>query len=325
MSAPIADSPPTTLREFHGPEDTIRTMIAMCVGPRGERSTLVHSLKNHIVRNLHPKDYLSEILAVRNFAAEYIRYSNDALTVEQVQDPQRISEQIIQNGRAVGDCFPEHTMVLREPNVLARIDTIKPGDRIWGLNGWSRVEATATKGYLMVDVLELDNEAKLALTSDHHVYVIDQSGAEQRLRVSELRAGMRMQRPDRIGNPDSGLYPLRKRERQELSVVSIQRKALSVPCVDIQTEDHRVYLPIFDVTVSQCDDIALWIATICRQLGREAQFVTVGFGAPGRYSHVFSRAKEPKSGQWIVCDPVAGTDEASMLQRVSTYRIWNIG
>ena len=152
-------------------------MIQMCVGPRGERSMLVHSLKNYIVRDLQPKDYLSEILAVRNFAAERIRYSNDALTVEQVQDPQRISEQIVQYGRAVGDC----------------------------------------------------------------------------------------------------------------------------------------------------DDLALWIATICRQLGREAQFVTVGFGAAGKYSHVFARAKEPKSGQWIVCDPVAGTDEGAMLRRVSTYRIWDIG
>ena len=148
----------------------------MCIGPRGERSMLVHSLKNHIVRGLQPKDYLSEILAVRNFAAERIRYSNDALTVEQVQDPERSSQQIVQHGRAVGDC----------------------------------------------------------------------------------------------------------------------------------------------------DDLALWIATICRQLGREAQFVTVGFGPPGRYSHVFSRAKEPKSGQWIVLDPVAGSDEGTMLRRVTTYRIWDI-
>lgn len=176
LAQPIADAPPSTLRPFGGPADTIRTMISMCSGPRGERSVLVHSLKNHIVRELQPKDYLSEILAVRNFAAERIRYSNDALTVEQVQDPERISDQIIKFGRAVGDC----------------------------------------------------------------------------------------------------------------------------------------------------DDLALWIATICRQLGREAQFVTVGFGARGRYSHVFTRVKEPKSGQWIVCDPVAGSNEAAMLRRVSTYQIWNI-
>jgi hypothetical protein len=52
--------------------------------------------------------------------------------------------------------------------------------------------------------------------------------------------------------------------------------------------------------------------------------VTVGFGAPGKYSHVFCRVREPKSGTWIVCDPVAGTDEAKMLRKVTTSRIWRI-
>lgn len=173
---PIADSPPTVVRPFRGPADTVQTMIDMVKGPRGERSTLVRSLKDHIVRELHPKDYLSELLAVRNYATEKIRYSNDALGVEQVQDPQRIVEQIVQHGRAVGDC----------------------------------------------------------------------------------------------------------------------------------------------------DDGATFIATMTRQLGRESQFVIVGFGARGHYSHVFARAKEPRSGEWIVLDPVAGTNEAGMLRRVTTFQIWNI-
>ena len=151
-------------------------MIAMAKGPRGEQSLLVHSMKNSIVRDLQPKDYLGEMLAIRNFAIEYIRYSNDATGVEQVQDPQRLCEQIRDYGRAVGDC----------------------------------------------------------------------------------------------------------------------------------------------------DDLALWIATMCRQLGRDTQFVIVGFGRPGHYSHVFARAKEPKSGQWIVLDPVAGTNEGSMLRRVTTFQIYPI-
>jgi hypothetical protein len=176
MPSPLADRPPQVLRPFSGPADTIREMVKAAVGPRGEQSATVHSLKNSIVRELEPKDYLSEILAVRFFAAERIRYSNDALTVEQVQDPERICDQIIQYGKAVGDC----------------------------------------------------------------------------------------------------------------------------------------------------DDIATWIATVCRQLGREAQFVTVGFGPAGHYTHVFTRVKEPKSQRWIVCDPVAGPTESSMLHRVTTYKIWEI-
>ncbi len=175
-ASPIADSPPTVLKPFNGPQDTVRLMIQMCIGPRGERSTLVREMKNHIVRDLQPKDYLSELLAVRHFAAEKCKYSNDALTVEQVQDPQRTCEQIIQHGKAVIDC----------------------------------------------------------------------------------------------------------------------------------------------------DEIALFIAALTRQLGRETEFITVGFGAPGHYAHVFTRAKEPKSGKWIVLDPVAGTDEGSMLARVTTWKAWRI-
>lgn len=176
MPFAIADSPPTTIRPFHGPADTIMLMIQMTVGPRGEQSTLVRSMKDHIVRDIAPKDYLSEILAVRNFVAEKIKYSNDALAVEQVQDPERMCEQIVQNGKAVADC----------------------------------------------------------------------------------------------------------------------------------------------------DEIALMIGTLCRQLGREVEYVTVGFKQPGSFAHVFCRVQEPKSGAWIICDPVAGTDEASMLARVTTSKIWRI-
>lgn len=172
----IADKPPTTIRPFHGPADTVRTMIDAIVGDRGERSSLVRGVKDHIVREVQPKDYLSEILAVRNWVHEKCKYSNDALGVEQVQDPERICDQIIKHGKAVVDC----------------------------------------------------------------------------------------------------------------------------------------------------DDVATIMGALMRQLGREVEIVIVGFGAPGSYSHVFVRVKEPKSGQWIVCDPVAGTDEASMLRRVTTQQIWKL-
>lgn len=169
---PIADAPPQKVTRFTGPDDTLNLMVELCLGPRGELSTLVRSLKDHIVRNIQPKDYLGELLAVRHFAAEKIRYSNDALGVEQVQDAERMADQIVKHGNAVADC----------------------------------------------------------------------------------------------------------------------------------------------------DEIALFIGTLCRMLGRETEFVVVGFGAPGHYSHVFARAKEPKTGKWVVLDPVAGTEEAGMLKRVTTWK-----
>ena len=173
---PIADAPPTTIRPFHGPADTVRAMIDAIVGPRGEQSTLVRGVKDHIIREVQPKDYYSEILAVRYFVHEKCKYSNDALGVEQVQDAERMCDQIVKFGKVIGDC----------------------------------------------------------------------------------------------------------------------------------------------------DDCAVLMATLCRQLGREVEIIIVGFGRQGSYSHVFVRVKEPKSGKWIVLDPVAGTDEASMLRRVTTYQIWKL-
>ncbi len=175
-ATPIADAAPTTIRPFHGPADTVHAMIDAIVGPRGEQSTLVRGLKDHIIREVQPKDYLSEMIAVRNFVHEHCKYSNDALGVEQVQDPERQADQIVKYGKCVSDC----------------------------------------------------------------------------------------------------------------------------------------------------DDIATLMGALCRQLGRETEIVIVGFGRPGSYSHVFIRCKEPKSGKWVVLDPVAGTDEASMLRRVTTFKVWKL-
>lgn len=169
-------APAHTIRPFRGPEDTIREMCRMVRGPRGEQSITVYRVTEHVVRGLHPKDYLSEILAVRYFVAERVRYKNDPLAMETISDPERIVIEIAEHGRATADC----------------------------------------------------------------------------------------------------------------------------------------------------DDIACVMATMMRQIGREAQFVTVGFGRQGKYSHVFVRVKEPKSGRWIVCDPVAGLGEESMLSRVTTWRPWRI-
>lgn len=174
----LESSPPQTLRAFHGPRDTITEMVRAVLGPRGEKSIRVRTFTESAVRELQPKDYLSEIIAVRNLAMARVRYLNDPTAVELVKDPERLVEEIEAVGIASGDC----------------------------------------------------------------------------------------------------------------------------------------------------DDVACLIATMGRQLGREAEFVTVGFEVlrPNNFSHVFARVKEPKSGRWIICDPVAGTTEARMAERVSTYKTWRI-
>jgi hypothetical protein len=78
------------------------------------------------------------------------------------------------------------------------------------------------------------------------------------------------------------------------------------------------------LAIGDCDDQTTFIATMLRQIGRRVELITVGFGIPGSFSHIFPRVEEPKSGQWIVCDPVAGTRESRMLSSVTTWKAWRI-
>lgn len=173
---PGLSAPTTTLSGFSGSPDTLRAMIRAAHGDRGERSMVVRGAAENVVRWLQPKDYLGEILALRNWVAERVRYVNDPLHVELVKDPQRLVEEIAAHGRTTADC----------------------------------------------------------------------------------------------------------------------------------------------------DEIACLIGTLCLQVGRVGEFVVAGFGEKGSFSHVFARIKEPKSGQWIVTDPVAGAEERQMLQRVTTYELWSL-
>jgi len=169
-------NPPTQFSGFTGAPDTLRAMVQAAQGPRGEKSILVRSMVESIVRNVWPKDYQGEILAVRNWVATNVRFFSDPLHVEYVRDSQRVVEEFMAHG----------------------------------------------------------------------------------------------------------------------------------------------------VARSDCDEIACTIGTMCLQLGRLAEFIVAGFGERGHYSHVFVRVQEPKSKKWIVCDPVAGTEEREMLGRITTYEVWSL-
>jgi hypothetical protein len=70
-----------------------------------------------------------------------------------------------------GDCFPSGTLLLREDYELVPIEKIKVGERIWGLDGWTTIKATAFKGNLAVDAIEMNNGSTMFLTGEHKVFV----------------------------------------------------------------------------------------------------------------------------------------------------------
>jgi hypothetical protein len=70
-----------------------------------------------------------------------------------------------------------------------------------------------------------------------------------------------------------------------------------------------------------CDDMSAWLAAAVTSVGGRAEFITCAFavmyfeGEP-QYSHVFTRALEPRTRAYIVLDPVAAENTPQMLRRI---------
>ena len=78
-----------------------------------------------------------------------------------------------------------------------------------------------------------------------------------------------------------------------------------------------------------CDDMSASLAALLLSVGCEVRAVTVAFQhlhymGQRQYTHVFVEAKEPKSGTWIACDPVAGEKTGEMLRRAVAAKTWPI-
>jgi hypothetical protein len=194
-----------------------------------------------------------------------------------------------------GDCFPEGTLVLRKTegkvHECVPIEDISPGETIWGLNEWTRVEATVARGILSVDRLRLSNGSWLELTEDHKVFDTFSTA----IRVRNVKEGQGLLQPLRT---PGGIEMIRSKPA---CVVSIDRKAFETPCYDIQTSDHYVYLPEFDVTVSNCDDLVTLVAALLLSVGIYSYLVRQEFG-PGKQEHVLVGVYDER-GTKLYIDP----------------------
>lgn len=84
-----------------------------------------------------------------------------------------------------------------------------------------------------------------------------------------------------------------KREKL-LRVKSVEREALVLPTYDLQTADHYVYLPEADVTVSNCDDHSILVATLLSINGITAKLRVTATGKNEDWSHIYVVAELPK-------------------------------
>ena len=115
----LGAAPPVTTRPFRGAKDTLALMANLALGDRGERSILVRRFTEWVVRDVCPKDYLGEIIALRNILVQpspvrpgtpIFRYINDPRHVELVKDPQRMVEEIMNFGTTAVDCDEQALM-----------------------------------------------------------------------------------------------------------------------------------------------------------------------------------------------------------------------
>lgn len=94
--------------------------------------------------------------------------------------------------------------------------------------------------------------------------------------------------------------------------------------VELMRDPQRLIEDIrrYGVVRADCDEYTLLLAALWLAVGNRADFVTVGFEPPPNpHSHVFSRAQIPKTDLFIVTDPVAGSREMPMLEKVRSYKI----
>jgi hypothetical protein len=76
-------------------------------------------------------------------------------------------------------------------------------------------------------------------------------------------------------------------------------------------------------TAVDCDESAMMAATMALTIGREVEFVAMGFGGDA-LTHVAVRVKEPKSKKWILLDSVAGPREKEAAHRARKILVWNL-
>lgn len=94
---------PSKRLQYLGTPQTIATMSALALGPRGEQSPFVRRHAERIVANLRPKDYASELMGIFYWWCRAGRYTRDPLHVELLKDPERLVTDG-ENGQLVIDC-----------------------------------------------------------------------------------------------------------------------------------------------------------------------------------------------------------------------------
>lgn len=224
---------------------------------------------------VEPRQWERQWGALLSWVQKNIFYTHEPR--ERFQSPQHT---LTTGGPA--DCLPADTLLRVKGRGDVPIRDVQVGDEIWGKDDWTRVEAVVEKGFLpvtRVTVMQVGGGRKSVetrvfpligympktfwATRDHKVYRLSQGADglyEERVPVSDLELG------DYLIGPEGSAHEV------------IQRAPYDAypRCYDIQTSDHYVYLPAAGVTVSNCDDLSILLASLAHSIRLPFRFVISG-------------------------------------------------
>jgi hypothetical protein len=138
-------------------------------------------------------------------------------------------------------------------------------------------------------------------------------------RMAGVSTSVRMLTPEQHGGAGKhNLWRVGVRgSKKALAVKAIERAVRTTECWDITTNDHYVYLPEHDVTVSNCDDQIVLLGSALMSVGIPARILKQTFGAEDQ-EHVLIEA-EDENGNWFPMDP--STDFAAGVRATATSEV----
>lgn len=89
---------------YGGTGKTARAILALADGPRGAQSLRLRLTVEEIIRDVEPRDVLSQLAAIYNWYMCNSGYVWDPLPTELVRDPETVLDELRAHGKFLGDC-----------------------------------------------------------------------------------------------------------------------------------------------------------------------------------------------------------------------------
>lgn len=330
-----------------GISETVTAILAVAHDP--DQTEQLRHVALYICESAGAKTDYDKVKSIHDWVKDHIKYYRDPIYREFVQEPiWLINEGFKKSFKAAGDCFVKGTKVLlKEGHKIVPIESLKEGDYIWGYKKWSKVtKVWGDKGRLKTHLIKLNNGSSMRLTPDHKIWIStclkhphghkgkskcyckDDEREISRIKVSQIEPGMVVLQPEKIdfgtNEPDPGLYlsdgwsedrrfAISGKDGDKLfRIKEVIKDDEEFECFDIETEDHFVWLPEADWTVSQCDDHTAVNMALLSAIGIPTRAVITedpsnpGPASAPYWAHIYCEAEASKSlagsKSWVPVD-----------------------